>query len=296
MNRIVLTLLVSIVLVGCASKTIRIVDGEGMPIEGALVISEQHPYILQAWKLGVYVTDKNGEAVVVNNRGHIFRSGYFPVIEASELSDGVLWQPPSYFSKNTPIYPIQTDEKTVVTTSTYNTVNPVENGIFIIPISVCTSKVVSYNIDNSRLKVRSNEADIILSERFYFVGADVLRKVSEAKRENSISFYCSEAESLYKVGVSVSEKVWRKGVPDHKLTIFFAKVPSTETYLQPEVKCANYENVRMSTFGKYRDEKPDLYLSVGVVDKLSSMKRLIPCSNENTDQILNYLEQILKNG
>lgn len=296
MNRIVLTLLASIVLVGCASKTIRIVDGEGKPIEGALVISEQHPYIFQSWKLGVYVTDEKGEAVVVNDRGHIFRSGYFPVIEASELSDGILWQAPSFFSKRTPIYPIQTDEKIHVNSSTYNTVNPTDNGVFVIPVSVCTSKNVSYNIDNSRIKVRSNEADIILSERFYFVGAEELEKVLEAERENSISFYCSEPDGLYKVGVSVSEKVWRKGVPDHKLTIFFAKVPSTETYLQPEVKCANSENVRMISFGKYRDEKPDLYLSVGVADKLRTMRRKIPCSNENTDQILNYLERIIKNG
>ena len=193
-------------------------------------------------------------------------------------------------------FSIKINEKTLVTTSVYNTENPIENGLFIIPISVCTSKVVLYSINNSHLKVRSNEADIKLSERFYFVGADELEKVSEAERENSISYYCSEPSGLYKVGVSVSEKVLRKGVPDHKLTIFIAKVPSTETYLQPDVKCANSENVRMSTFGKYQGGKPDLYLSVGVDDKLSTMRRQIPCSNENTDRIFNYLEQIINNG
>ncbi|MGF1767082.1 hypothetical protein L4D06_06815 [Enterovibrio makurazakiensis] len=296
MNRIVLTLLASIVLVGCASKTIRIVDGGGKPIEGALVISEQLPYIFQSWKLGVYVTDEKGEAVVVNDRGQIFRSGYFPVIEASELTDGILWEAPSFFSKRTPIYPIQRDEKILVNTSTYNTVNPIDSGVFFIPVSVCTSKFVSYNIDNSRIRVRSNDADIILSERFYFIGAEELNKVSEAERENNISFYCSEPDGLYKVGISVSEKVWRKGVPDHKITIFSAKVPSTEIYLQPEVKCANAENVRMITFGKYRDKKPDLYLSAGVADKLRAMRRQIPCSNENTDKILNYLVRIIKIG
>ncbi|MCP4489410.1 MAG: hypothetical protein GY820_19175 [Gammaproteobacteria bacterium] len=295
MNKIVLTFLVSIVLIGCTSKTIQIVDHVGNPIRGALVISEQHPYILQPWKLGVYVTDEKGEAVVVHDRGHIFRPGYFPVIEASELSDGVLWQSPSYFSKLTPIYPIQADGKTPITTTTYKTVNPIENGIFLVPISACSSKEVSYNVDNSRLKVSSNKADIILSERFYFVGADELKKVSEAERENSISFYCNEDDGLYKVGVGVSAKVWHKGVPNHKLTIFSAKVPSTETYLQPEVKCANSRNVRMSTFGKYREGKPELYLSSDVADKLSTMKHQIPCSNKNTDQIINYVERFLEN-
>jgi len=130
MNRIVLILLVSIALVGCASKTIQIVDGEGMPIEGALVISEQHPYIMQSWKLAVYVTDEKGEAVVVHDRGHIFKPGYFPVIEASELSDDVLWQPQSYFSRRTPIYPIHADKKITISTSTYNTVNPIKKEYF----------------------------------------------------------------------------------------------------------------------------------------------------------------------
>jgi len=166
----------------------------------------------------------------------------------------------------------------------------------LIPISVCASKTVSYNIDNSYLKVSSSEEDIILSQRFYFVGANDLKKVSEAEGENSISFYCREGDNLYKVGVIVSEKVWRVGVPDHKLKIFSAKVPSTEAYLQPSVKCANSENVRMSTFGKYRDGKPDLYLSVDVADKLSTMKHQIPCSNKSTDQIINYVERVLENG
>jgi hypothetical protein len=123
MNRTVFTLLVSIGLIGCASKTIQVVDNEGNPVKGALVISEQSPDIMQSWKLGVSITDEKGEAVVVHNRGHIFNPGYFPVIEASELNDGVLWEPHSYFSQLTPIYPIQKDKKTTVSTTVYNILN-----------------------------------------------------------------------------------------------------------------------------------------------------------------------------
>jgi hypothetical protein len=144
--------------------------------------------------------------------------------------------------------------------------------------------------------VSSGEQDIILSPRFYFIGANDLKQVSEAEKENSISFYCNEDSNLYKVGVSVSEKIWRVGIPDHKLTIFTSKVPSTETYLQPEIKCVDSENVRMSTFGIYRDGKPDLYLSPDVKDKIKVIKDQIPCFNENTDQIFNYLEKFLNNG
>jgi len=296
MNRTIITLLVSIVLIGCASKTIQVVDDDGNPVKGALVISEQFPFIMQSWKLGVYITDDKGEAVVVHNRGHIFKPGYFPVINASELNDGILWAPYSYFSKLTPVYPIKKGKKITISTTVYNTVNPVKKGVFIIPIDVCASKTVSYNVENSRLKVISGDTDIMLSQRFYYVGENDNKKVSEAESENNISFYCNEGSKLYKVGVSVSEKVWRVGVPDHKLTIFTAKVPSTETYLQPGIKCADSENVRMSTFGKYRDRQPDLYLSPDVKDKLSVIKGQVPCSNESTDKIFNYLEQFLKNS
>lgn len=296
MNRIALAFLVLTLLAGCASKTIHIVDDKGNPVEGALVISEQHPYIMQPWKLGIYITNEKGEAVVVNNRGHIFKPGYFPVIDASELNDGVQWEPYSYFSQRTPIYPIQENNIITIFTSVYNTTNPVKKGVFLIPIGVCSSKTVSYNVEDSHLKVISNAPDIILSRRFYFAGANGLAKVSEAEKENNISFYCSENNNLYKVGVSVSEKVWRLGVPDHKLTIFTAKVPSTDSYLQPNVKCANSENVRIITIGKYREGSPDLYLSDDVASDLSTMSGQIPCSNENTKKIFNYLERFLNNG
>ena len=40
----------------------------------------------------------------------------------------------------------------------------------------------------------------------------------------------------------------------------------------------------------------DLYVSADVKNKLSSMKRQVPCSNEFTDEFFKYLEQVLENG
>lgn len=283
-------------LIGCSStRTIKVVDNKGMPVKEALVISEQPPFIGQPWKLGVYFTDDKGGAKIVANRGSIFKPGYFPVIGGSELSNEVLWSSYSNFSQVTPIYPIEKDKKTIVSTRTHRTVNPIQKDVFVVPIGVCASKRVFYNTKSSIIKVSSTNADILLSERFYFAGAGD-SKVSVAERENNIAFYCNEGNSLYKVGVSVSAKVWVKGdIPRHKLTIFTVVVPSTETYLQPEVKCLGSKNktpdIRM--VGKYGDKRPKLFLSPAVKSRLSNVKDQLPCANKHTRELFNYIEKYL---
>lgn len=276
-------------LTGCTPKTIKVVDTQGNPVAGALVISEQEPYILQPWKLGVYITDKNGEAKVVSGRGHIFKPGYFPVINASELRDEILWQPQSYFSATTTIYPINAEEIIPVDTSVYITEHPIRKDVYAIPIKVCQTVRVTYDIVSDQLTAGSDTAELLASQRFYFAGATDGRKTSELTAENNIAFYCNHNEELYKIGVSVASKVWNQDVPVHRLTLFTAKVFSEKAYLQPEVKCLAGKHM---VSGQYRTGKPRVFHSPNIRNEITSFRDTIPCANQSFSNLLQYIESI----
>lgn len=276
-------------LTGCTPKTIKVVDAQGNPVAGALVISEQEPYILQPWKLGVYITDKNGEAKVVSARGHIFKPGYFPVINASELHDEILWQPQSYFSSTTPIYPIDREDVIPVNTSVYITEHPVSKDVYAVPIKVCPTVRVTYHIADTQLTAKSDTPELRLSPRFHFAGAADNMKTSELTAENNLAFYCKHNEELYKVGVSVASQVWNKDIPAHRLTLFTAKVSSEKAYLQPEVKCFTGQHM---VSGQYRTGKPRVFHSPNIRNEMIFFRDTIPCANQSFRNLLQYIESV----
>ncbi len=279
---------------GCSTnESIKVVDPEGNPIKGALVISEQIRYIAQPWVLGVYITGAKGEARVASDRGFIFKPGYFPIINASELSDELSWEAPSLFSKTTKMYPIKIDNNIPVQTSSYTISSPIKEDLFAIPTEVCGAIDVTYNLKDSHLNARSNNTDLIASRRFFFASGSNKQKVSIVEQENNIAFYCDDDGETFKVGISVSEKAGGSGKPAHKFTIFTANVPSTESYLQPNIKCMTREDVSNSIFGKYGDSSPKLLISKHLKDNIGTFKETIPCANEHSTKLLNYIEKYI---
>jgi len=276
---------------GCATKTIKIIDEKGLPVEGALVVSEELPFILQSWKIGAYVSDKNGKVKVVSYRGHIFKPGFYPVIDSSELDDSYLWEAPTYFSNTTPIYPISKNSNIPIEVSTYFTIEESDKGRFDIPIEVCGTIKVKYAVEGSKLSATSHRNEILESNRFHFVGPATNAKKSILEKENNLSFYCEDSKGLHKLGVSVSGKVWKKGIPNHSLTIFTANIESINTYLVPAVKCGTNENIRIHE--KYMESAPKLYVSPGVKAKLEEYKSAIPCANKHTRELFEYVEGVL---
>ncbi len=286
-------LLLSFILLaaGCATKTIKVVDAQGKAVKGALVVSEELPYIMQSWKLAAYITDNKGEAKIVSNRGHIFKSGYFPVIDSSELQNSYLWKAPSLFSNTIIIYPIKLKQKTTVNISSHITMETNKDGNFDIPLEACNKIRVTYNVNTSRLKAQSKKVGFLSSKRFYFVGPDTSQEVSTIDRENNLAFYCNENNGLYKVGVSVAAKVWQKGIPRHKLTIFSAKVSNINEYIQPVIKCASSEDIRI--FRSSRKVKPDMYISSNLKESINEYRSTIPCPNAYTGDLIDYIEDFL---
>lgn len=278
---------------GCATKTIRVVDAEGKPVAGVLVLSQQLPYILQPWTIGAYETDEDGKAEVVSSSGYILKPGYFPVIDGNEVGNAFLWSRPSDFSSVTTIFPIVDNDLIKVEQSVYVTDVPISKNTFRVPVQICGLTKVEYNTEDSNITIQSDDQNIVPSERFFFVGASGVGEFSSLRQENDVSFYCQDKESLYKVGISVSSKVWRSGKPTHELSIFMAKVSSTNAYIQPSVKCISKMDVDNFSIGEYRQESPTVYASSGISSAIENIATTIPCANENSDLMFKYVKKYL---
>ena len=134
-----------LLLFGCSHPTavIRVVDPQGNPIVGALVVSEEAPYILNPWRLSVFLSDDQGRAeMLVGTNGHIFKPGYYPVINAVSGDS----YPPghsSFFAQTVVLYPLKRDQVIPVMTNSYVTNEPHEgdrkvgDDEFLIPLGVC---------------------------------------------------------------------------------------------------------------------------------------------------------------
>ena len=269
-----------------------VVDEKGKAVEGALVVSEEHPFILQSKKLGVYLTNKKGEARIVGPNGHIFKPGYYPIVNGSELAHGLLWKTHPRHSKEIPIYPIVSDQKTPVSISSYFTRKADIEGVYHIPIDVCRTTRVTYSIANSILKAESDNLELLPSNRFFFLPPDSYKKVLKIEKENNLAFYCEDKSGLYKLGVSVSEKIWNQGNPAHKLTIFLARISSLKEYIQPNIKCASREYTKMLE----SDTKPNLYISHNFSNLFDARDYLSHCSEEYIDSLIEYVEELLIDG
>lgn len=261
---------------GCATKPIAVVDTAGNPVENALVLSEEIPYIFQSWKLGIYLTDENGKAKTVGG-AEVLKPGYFPT-SVSESSE------------NATMYKIEPDKNIPVKTKSYTTETPATDGKYIVPVGICPRIQVTYTPDNSRIKVASGNNDIIPSDQFYFVGASTNRAVSELERNRNIVFYCHDDQQLYKVGVkvvlrgSVREASTHKQQPRHELKILTAKVQSPDDYLQPEVECPDSSNDFPLT--RNYEGKRHLYTSPGLADKLHHLDNYALCPNRNLNEAI----------
>ncbi len=293
MIRTLFILLVTLIL-GACSSTIQVVDNKGNPIEDVIVISEKIP-MFSPWEIGLSITDTRGKATVVNHHGEIFKAGYFPVIDGSTINRGWGRDENTYFSNKTVLYPIKKNMQIDTDISEYITKNPIKDSIYKIPLTACKQKNIYYNAENSIIEVISNQKDILLSKRFYFVGATSNEKVQQAKKEDELAFYCTDNNKLYKVGLNVAVKVSNKSIPKHKILIFTAQVPSTAAYIQPKIKCATeriHHRYGANNKGTSNEQQAKLYLADNALNKLEKLKTTIPCYNEHTEKLFNYVKKM----
>ncbi len=288
-----------LLLFGCSHPTgvIRIVDPQGNPIVGALVVSEEAPYILNPWRLSVFLSDDQGRAeMLVGTDGHIFKPGYYPVINAVSGDS----YPPvhsSFFAPTVVLYPLKRDQVIPVMTNSYVTNEPHEgdrkvgDDEFLIPLGVCPALHVTYNPTSRRLRVQSPVPDLLASNGFYFVGPAGSDPTAVVEGDYALAFYCTASQRSYKVGVRVARQAWHKNVPHHRLQINAAQVLSPGAYLQPEIGCLTALDTKL--VGLYKEGKPELYRSPGVKERIDQFRETIPCANEYSTQLIEYLKGYL---
>lgn len=283
-------ILALLMLYACGVSTIQIVDNNGTPVEGALVLSEIPPFMFRTNKVAIGITDKRGKTRYVADDGMIFKQGYYPLIGRSELPNRFAWHKKGLKAVTT-LYPIKAQENIAVSAQKYITHNPNADGLYDLPLAVCNIQQLSYDVETFNLRVVSAQKDLLASERFYFVGAKNNRRVSHIEQKNHLAFYCMQGEVLYKVGVMSGDKVSIIGEPQHVLFILTAKVDSPDAYLQPPVKCLSKYGARI---GVYFSSNTKLYLSEKLAEKLDYYRNNIPCTNTYTDKMFDDIRKILE--
>lgn len=278
-------ILALLTLYACGVSTIQIVDNNGTPVEGALVLSEIPPFI----KVAIGITDKRGKTRYVADDGMIFKQGYYPLIGRSELPNRFAWHKEGLKAVTT-LYPIKVQENIAVSEQKYIMHNPNADGLYDLPLAVCNIQQLSYDVETFNFRVISAQKDLLASERFYFVGAKSNRRVSHIEQKNHLAFYCMQGDALYKVGVMNSGGKASAVVPQY-IFILTAKVDSPDAYLQPPVKCLSKYGARI---GVYFSSNTKLYLSEKLAEKLDYYRNNIPCTNTYTDKMFDDIRIILE--
>ena len=283
--RIIATLIA--LLCSACTTTITVVDNTGKPVEDALVVSEQYPFILQSWKYAAFMTNQEGKAEIVSNRGNIFKESFYPIIDASELKSTLLWSAPSMFSSTVVLYPIKNPDNNFTNIRQYTVIQEGDKNKYKIPLNVCSKIDVTYDLSNSFITVTTDDKVLIPSKRYYFENGELNNATKVISGTNSISFYCNNDGGFQKVGLATASKVAYKGVWNHKLSIFEASNITLNTYIEPPIKCASEKNMRIASIDSVN--KPKAITSNNLKLKIKKLKGKLPCNNKQIDKLLNYI-------
>ena len=274
--------------VSCASTWVKIVDIEGRPVEGAVVVSEKGPYILQRWKYAAVVTNRAGVAKVVDGEGYVFHEDYHPIIDGSELDSGLYWSAPAKFKQKTTIYRIKAPGTSPVQMSDHTVVQEGDQHVYEVPIASCNDARVTYNIETSELIASSHRKNLIASKRFYFERGDRAKRVGQVSGTNNVAFYCESQNGLSKIGVAARWKGATRGVWKHNLVILEAHALTTETYLEPRIKCldeSKLTGIRGTASGLY----PKMYVSDNLEQRIAALRRGVKCFDSSADRLFVYI-------
>ena len=288
MKNKILSLMLTILVSSCAS-TVQVLDDKGIPVKGALVITEQASMFGKD-HLAIYITNENGEAKTVNHIGHIFKKGFYPVINASVLDDMLLSSSDSLLSGKINIFPIKEAASNEVELAIVGMIDSISYNNLRIPFDTCSAINVYFNVEANEITVISTTNNLLESEWFFFYGSDSTQKLTTLTKKNNVAFYCKEQEQLYKVGISLSEDIWRNGSPAHTFALFTTKVDSLNVYVQPQIKCLedSMNEIRVISRNQF-----SLYTSKNLKEKLKSYSSSIPCSESFAESFIQYLEQNL---
>lgn len=288
-GRLLSLLMCLAVVSGCAAKTIRVVDPEGNPISGALVISEHPPYIGTKWKLAVGTTDVDGFVKSVNNRGTIIAPGYYPVIESNDIGTSENWSARAHLRRNTTLFPIRPDSPRRDSVRTIDAWSAKDKKTYKFAGLPCDDVYVEYGFASSSIRVTS-DSKLTPSDRFYFLGPSKAAVGKKLEREGFISFYCSQSGSINKIGIDATSRIWMRGNPRHTLTVYEAENIDFTDYIQPSIGCVTKDS--FSWWGEVSNDTPAILTTSRPIDFSVFVNASPKCSRQRLMDFAAYFERI----
>ncbi len=246
-----------LIFTGCTSN-IKIVDPDGMPISGAVVIST-YRVMFGGSETIIDTSNNDGDVyTAISPFNYIYKNGYHPIIEGTDLAE-VLYpretekdQVSFHSFLDSPYYPVNILPSTVSETATlFPIVSPgkipyaikvieftINNmGENIIEFEGCNNVVIKYFHKDDSYVVISQGKNLLKSERFFFVKANSGNMQNQIFHKNRVYFYCENIDkSVYKIGVGANNGYSLPGAGNRKLLVMSSKLNSIDQVIEPEVR------------------------------------------------------------
>ena len=261
----------------CSTKTITVVNEQGKPVEGALVITQQQRYIMQPWKLYAYFTDENGKTKVATNYGQVFSKGNHPLIDKHLPETVKLYRVKKAKTKNIK------KESTVINHDLKG-----EKQAYAIPFNSCKDVNLTFYPRGSEFIVQSKRNNLIESKSFYFATGDISQKRSMLKSSyQRLDFYCQEGNSFNKNSITF-EVI--QHFPIGKFRVIKTQVAnvSLDTPLEP----SKVEEAKERSFYARKltaSSKPTVSTSKNFKEKLKGFNEQIAGGNQYTKKLFDYV-------
>jgi hypothetical protein len=261
---------------GCIPSAIKLVDEQGNPISGALVVTEQSVYIMQPWKLDAHFSDAKGEVKIATDSGSVFSESYHPLINA-------------HLNRVTTLYKVDKETLNIKQKSFFV---PYEMGkkLYAVPLSVCQNVQVKLIPHESKFVVSSQGNTLIESQNFYFKKGEMGKKVSSlTSTYPMLSFYCQSPKGFSKVGLKLNT-ITHQPVPKWSVDIKEIKGVSLSTIIKPKVRTAEKDSFYMIR-ELTPESKPKVSTSPNIKERLKGFNDKIVGGNIYTQELFDYVLQ-----
>lgn len=316
MLKIWLLITLFIVLIsGCTTSNIRLVDNHKIPIKGAIIVSEVPEYLFEKWTVQIDVTNSNGEASILNGNTAIYKKGFHPIVARSDIagvfrdSYPVLY--PVSLTGNVTMYPVKSSKylyhisfkrfkiKSKIHKSKIRKNKIRKNKTIKISIGRCKGITAEYSTKDRIIKVISQHNNLLISRRFFYELPSNFKKTNIIKGLEKVFFYCeNKDESLYKIGVtfnSISTYRLRgknEVVTIYRLRVISSKLSSLSSLIEPRIQPTKPRSIM-----NWRIEQgriPKIILLKNKLQLIHSIEENIPTRNLNEKNLKRLLMRIFE--
>ena len=307
LKTILLPILVTMI-AGCSSN-FRLLDIHDKPVKGAIVVSEISDYIFQKWTIQIDVTNSNGEAENLIGREVVYKKGFHPIVNGSDIS-GVFNYSGERFKSiilkdNVRIYPVKLSPKYAYSMHTkwidiegQANKHKRKNKNINISINHCPGVLATYSSESKLITLKSDKYNLINSSRFFYESASITKKYNTLSNKEKIFFYClNNDNSIYKTGISLTLRGGSRIrgtenlISRYFMIVMKSKINTINAYIEPRIKPTRPLKGR---FIIHKRRYPKIILHKSKKEILHAINENIPSSNNEEKELKRLLLMVIE--